>query len=353
MKIKLLPKDEKLQGKRLLIRLDLNVPLKKKHIVDDYKIQAVIPTLRRLRRLSSIIIMTHIGDPIVRDEYEVSPALSVAPIASRVRKLLGGRVFVASGTLSELQYQSQCLRTGDIMFLENIRFWSGETKNNLSFARKLGLLGDIYINDAFAVSHRAHASVSAIKKCLPSYAGPLLAQEVTQLLRVGKGAKPLVVIFGGAKIKSKLPLIKAFLPLAWAILVGGDLANDLMASRHGLPKNKVLIPQLSRLRRLADIDDATIAAYEEVIAHAKTIFWNGPMGIFENKNSRRGTERIVTAIAAAHARGAFTVAGGGETIEAIRFFKRTKAFSWISTGGGASLSFLSNTPMPGLKGIIT
>lgn len=352
MKITLLPKDEKLRGKRLLIRLDLNVPLKKGRIVDDYKIQAVIPTLRRLRRISPIIIMTHIGDPVVQGEYQETSSFSVKPVARRLQKLIGGRVFVASGTLAELQCQAQALRKGEIMFLENIRFWASEVKNNLSFARNLALLGDVYINDAFAVSHRAHASVSAIQKYLPSYAGPLLAQEVTQLSRVIKGAKPLVVIFGGAKIKSKLPLIKTFLPFAWAILVGGDLANDLMVNRHGLPENKVLIPQLSKPRRLTDIDAATIAAFEEVIVRAKTIFWNGPMGIFENKNSRRGTERIAAAIATAHAGGAFTVAGGGETIEAIHFFKRAKAFSWVSTGGGASLSFLSKTPMPGLKGII-
>lgn len=339
--------------KRILLRLDLNVPISKGRIKDDYKIIAALPTIKRFSR-QPLVIMTHLGEPVAKKDYQFTKKLSVVPIAQRLEKLLKRPVRVIGGDLAKINTAAQALQAGEILMLENMRFYKGETVNNTVFAKVLASLGDIYINDAFAVSHRKHASVSAVTKYMPAYAGPLLEQEVHQLEKIRTGRRPLVVIFGGAKISGqygKLKFIRSFEKIADTILVGGDLANDLMSDRHGLSKKKVLLPEATSPRRLKDLDPETIHAYTSIIKEAKTIFWNGPMGIFEQVDYAAGTAAIIKAVAAAKKKGALTMAGGGETAEAIDFFRGRKAFSWISTGGGATLAYLAGEAMPGLEGI--
>ncbi len=340
--------------RRILLRLDLNVPLKNGRIKDDYKIIAALPTIKKLSR-SPLVIMTHIGEPTVRGDYEFHKAFSVAPIARYLSKVLERKVRVLGGDWATMKTVIDSLKPGDIVMLENLRFYAGEVSNNSKFARQLASLGDMYVNDAFAVCHRPHASVSAITKYMPVYAGPFLGKEIMELDKIKKGRPPFIVIFGGAKISGqfgKLVFIKSFLNIATKILVGGDLANDLMQNRRGLPDSKVLLPMVSKTERLRDIDAETIARYAAIIKEAKTIFWNGPVGIFEKPATMRGTREIIKAIGTARKHGALTVAGGGETVQAIDFFKGRHAFSWISTGGGATLAYLGGEKMPGLSGLM-
>jgi phosphoglycerate kinase len=243
----------------------------------------------------------------------------------------------------------------------------------------------MYINDAFSVSHRSHASVSAITKYIPSYAGPLLQQEIKNLNKVSHESS-LVVILGGVKISSKLPLIKKLLPRASAIIMGGGLANTLLKVRgknigaslydansltaaKRLTSKKIMLPidvvvqngkkitiksisQVQTKEKILDLGPMTLLKYDAVIAKAKNIIWNGPIGLFENKNFQKGTKQIIQSIQKAHRKKSFSLAGGGETVEAIRRLKAEDSFSWVSTGGGASLTFLSGEPMPGLKNLI-
>ncbi len=377
-------------SRTVLLRLDLNVPLRNGRIVDDYKIQAALPTVQKLSS-SPVIILTHLGEPTVQGEYEATDELSLAPIARRLANLTGRPVRLASGSWDELEAYAATLRPGDIMLLENLRFWKGETANSRSFARHLARLGEAYVNDAFAVSHRRHASVAAIKNYLPSYAGPELRLEFAKLTRVKRGRRPLVVVMGGAKISSKLPLIKRFLPGASQVLVGGALANDLLrargvsigASYHEkgkpaagssvrskkiiLPEDAIVVdtrgdrkrqPRICRIKDVAaheaivDIGPETCRIFSEILSGAQTIIWNGPMGTFEKSFARKGTKAIVVALVAARQRGAAIAAGGGETVEAIALFRKTDSIDWELTGGGASLAFLSGENLPGLAGLL-
>lgn len=372
-----------LANKRILLRLDLNVPLRSGRISDDYKIRQALPSIKHFRRCP-LVILSHLGEPEPAGDYQFFPALSLGPIARRLADLLGRPVTLVSGSWAEIGACAAALKAGDIMLVENLRFWAGETANDRRFARQLAALGDIYVNDAFAVSHRRHASVSAIKNCLPSYAGPGLAAECSQLAAVRDSRGRLVVVMGGAKISTKLPLIKKFLPAAQCLLIGGGLANGLLSVRGTaigrsffdasavglpglarspkivLPTDAVLLKGKSKRWRIApvsgiapdeaivDIGPATGRAYAAVIAKADRIIWNGPMGVFEKPFARGGTQAIIRALIAAHRRGALVTAGGGETAAAIAGFHRSGPFAWETTGGGASLAFLAGQPMPGL-----
>lgn len=384
IKIRSLPSKQQLRGQRLLLRLDLNVPLKGSKITDDFKIISALPTIRQLRT-SPLIIISHLGEPVNKgQQYKYQPSLSLQPVARRLKKFLGGHIFITSGSWNDLKKQAEKLRPGDIMLLENLRFWPGEIKNEKFFARQLASLATLYINDAFAVCHRDHASVSAITTFLPSYAGPLLEQEVKNLAKV-LDFRSLVVVLGGAKISSKLPLIKKLLPQASTIIMGGGLANTLLKVRgysigaslydapslraaRSLVSKKIIIPSdviieqgkkvsVQSITRVAsqdkiyDIGPVTAALYSSVIVKAKAVIWNGPLGLFENKKFQQGTKTILGAMRKAHAQGAFVLAGGGETVEAIRDTKFQNSFTWISTGGGATLSFLSGEVLPGLQAL--
>lgn len=380
-----MPSLKALKGKRILLRLDLNVPVSGSKITDDFKIISALPTIRQLRS-QPLIIISHRGDPKTNNgKYTYNSSYSLQPVVLRLKKYLGGNVSMAKGSWTELKKQSDLLQPGDIMVLENLRFWPGEVSNDTTFAQNLASLADIYVNDAFAVSHRSHASVSAITKYIHSYAGPLLQQEIKNLSKVFD-ERSLVVILGGAKISSKLPLIKKLLPRASAIIMGGGLANTLLKV-HGkaigaslydvkslsdakrLKSKKIILPidvivqngnkiitrsisEVQAKEKILDLGPKTLLKYDEVISKAKNIIWNGPMGLFENKNFQNGTKEIIKSIQKAHRKNSFSLAGGGETVEAIRTLKAERSFNWVSTGGGASLTFLSGESMPGLKSLI-
>lgn len=382
MRLRTLPLLSTLRGQRLLLRLDLNVPCKGLHVKDDYKIISALPTIKKLRSLP-LIIMSHRGEPITNGKrYNFNNAYSLAPVVQRLKKYAGGRVFLATGSWTEIQKQAAALKPGEIMVLENLRFWSGEIKNNIAFARDLASLATVYVNDAFAVSHRRHASIVAITRFLPSYAGPLLEAEINHLSKVGK-SRSMVVVFGGAKISDKLPLIKKFLPRAKAILVGGGIANALLKARgyevgtsfyeikslaaakrllspkiiipedvivqRGRQVRTVLVKEVQKNEAIFDIGPRTSQLYSNYLRSAKTIVWNGPLGLFESPAFTEGTKVVAIAISQATKKGAFSIVGGGETVEAVRKIKLTHPLSWISTGGGATLHFLSGKTLPGLN----
>lgn len=391
MKIQSLNSVKNLSGKKILLRVDFNVPLEAGKIKDDYKIVSGLDTIRTLSdKGASLIILTHLGDP----GGKIKADLSTAPLAARLKKLLQKPVkFVAdiSGPLAVKEAVK--MRPGEIIFLENVRFAAGELKNDKKFAKSLAALADIYVNDAFAVSHRAQASVSAIKSFLPSYAGLLLEKEIKALQRALKPKKPLVAVMGGAKISTKAPIIKNIYPAANKILLGGGLANSFL-KYHGYEIGRSLYDQesLKVIKRLMvgkakdkkiilpvdvvvkistgkvkakavgdvgkqdiilDIGPKTVELYAGLIKSAKTIIWNGPMGKFEEARFRSGTISVARVIASHSSGRAYGLAGGGETVEALKLSGMMEYVDWVSTAGGAMLAYLSKDKMPGLTKIIS
>lgn len=372
-------------NQRYLLRLDLNVPLSGTKIRNDYKLREALSTLRLLRSVP-VVIMTHLGEPIQSKHYSFQSRYSVTPIVRYLAKKFPGKVKKATGSWSAIKKQAKQLRAGEILILENLRFWPGEVTNDSVFANHLASLGNIYINDAFAVSHRAHASVSAITACLPSYAGPHLIQEVRHLEKVFT-KKHITLVLGGAKISTKLPVITHLLPNSQYILIGGAIANTILKARRyevgislynskelrlarTLRSHKIIIPtdaivsdgrktrvvsvkNILKTEKIIDIGPQTIEQYKKIILKSKAMVWNGPLGIIENSQGCEGTKSIVAALASATDKGAFSVSGGGETIEALEMFNKKKAMSWVSTGGGASLVLLSGKMLPGIKGLIS
>jgi phosphoglycerate kinase len=385
---------KKIAGKKVLLRADFNVPLKDGKIKDDYKIMAEMPTIRFLIRYKcKVIIATHLGRPDGRDNV-----YSVKPIAKRLSELLGKNVkFVGDSIGLEAGTEISKMDKGDVILLENLRFYKEEKKNNKKFAKELVYPADIYVNDAFGASHREHASVCAIKKYKPSYAGLLLEKEIINLKKILRPKKPLVAVIGGAKIETKLPLLKKIRGTANQILVGGALANNfLYALKYEVGRSlmdkksmaltkkiismykmigikKFILPvdvvvgsrkdgagkaavkkvdKVSNNDIIFDIGPETIKLYSKYIKGAKTIAWNGPMGKFESERFRHGTLSIARVIASRSSGKAYGVVGGGETIEALRMTKMLDYVDWVSTGGGAMLSFLGGEKMPGLEGII-
>lgn len=385
MNIKSIRKVKNLVGKRVLLRADFNVPIENGQIKDEYKLIQGLPTIRLLLRHNCrIIIITHLGKP----GGEKNKNFSVKPIAARLSRifhkdikfideLIGLKAGTAAGNMEN----------GEIIMLENLRFEPGEEENSKKFARELAKYADIYINDAFGVSHRKHASLSAIKNYLPSYAGLLLEKEVLNLEKAKRPAKPLVLIIGGAKIKTKIHLIKGFKDKAYRILLGGALANNFLKAR-GLETGKSLIDEESlrfarafradnmllpldavvsdadgkpRVRSvnkietgdvILDVGPKTIRFYASFIKRAATLIWNGPMGKFEDKHYKHGTLAIARLVASRSTGKAFGVVGGGETVEALKMTKMMDDVDFVSTGGGATLSYLGGEKMPGLKGIV-
>jgi len=377
MKIKSIKSIKNLKNKTVLVRCDFDVPLKKEtrdkrqetRITDDSRLRAAVPTIKYLlAKGAKVVLMGHLGRPGGKFVKE----MSLSPVKNRLEKLLGEKIGFISGEIPSLATLAR--NDGQLIMLENLRFNPGEEKNDAKFAKKLASLGDIYINEAFAVSHRSAASVDAIKKFLPSYAGLNLEQEILHLSAVlSKPQKPLVAIVGGAKIETKLPVIKQFMKTADYILVGGGVANDFLKVRgidikkslvdekylreaKKILKNqkKIIIPVdwKEKDERILDIGPKTIKVYSEIIKKAKTIVWNGPMGYFEDKKFAVGTERIARAILNSKS---LAVIGGGETGEAIEKMKNEKLKmknKFISTGGGAMLEYLGGKKLPGLNKII-
>lgn len=386
MKLKLLTDDlNYLSGKTVLLRLDLNVPLYLGKITDDYKLRLALPTIKLLHRAGcKIIIVTHWGEPPLATSKKIIKQWSVKPIAHWLSKNLSLPVKLLPLTWKEINLAVRQTKTKDILMMENIRLFKGEVNNSQVLAFKLASLAKVYVNDAFAVAHRSHASVDRIKNYLPALAGPLLAAELNNLTQASQGKKPLVLIMGGAKLSTKLPLLKKMSPLASVILVGGGLANTVLQARgqtvgrslvdtKGLVSFKklnlknIICPvdvavayqgrrlnkKLADLRTndiILDLGPKTMELYEHYLKSARTVIWNGPLGVFEKKNFAFSTKRLISILSRITKRGTFTLVGGGETVATLK--KNSRSFSWVSTGGGATLAFLSGDKLPGLKKII-
>ncbi|MDP3947545.1 MAG: phosphoglycerate kinase [bacterium] len=337
-----------------LLRLDFNTE-------DDWRMRATLPTVRLLTaRARAVLVLSHRGRPEVRDHK-----LSLRRDAACLARLLGKPVYFAQ-TITKARRKLLELPTGSVLVLENLRFEKGEEKNDRAFARRLASLGNYFVNDAFPVSHRANASVSAITEFLPSYGGLSMKQEIKNLSRVmRKPKRPLVMIFGGAKISDKLAVFVRFRDAADRFLVGGALANTLLAFR-GMDVKDSLVEEVPRTlrailrypnvylpddfawhgRKIFDIGPRTAARFAKEIAKARTVVWNGPVGVFEKSVYAGGTKAVGAAIA--RNRKAYTVVGGGETVAALKRFGLDKRISFISTGGGAMLEFLSGKKLPGI-----
>lgn len=366
---------ESLKGKRVLVRVDFNVPILNNKVVDDFRIQKALPTINFLAKKGAIVILiSHAGE-------DGTQSLDI--IAKVLKKYVDNSTFIKSTILSdETEELVKKLKPGSVTLLENIRREVGEKKNDVSFARGLSRLGDIYVNDAFSVSHRVHASVVSVAKFLPSFAGLQLIDEVKHLSVVSEDPKhPFLFILGGAKFETKLPLIKKYLPTADSLFIGGALSNQVFVEQgyevglslveqknYNLPKlvknPKIILPidllvsenkkthftkpnNITKNEHIFDIGPETIKKLEEEISKAKLILWNGPLGKLE-EGFDAGTKALLKAIAASRAT---SVIGGGDTVEIISKLKMEKDFTFVSTGGGATLEFLAKGTLPGIKAL--
>jgi 3-phosphoglycerate kinase len=401
---------KKYKSRRVLLRLDLNESLDKRgKLLDDYRLQSVIPTIQQLQKNhNKIVIVSHMGRP----DGKISKSLSLEPIAKRLAEILNVKFVVADKELPTYPVAHLVLFTGDItdskvnqmiaedksnniILLENIRFYPEEEQNDSSFAKLLSGLGDFFVNDCFAVDHRKAASISAITKFLPSLAGPLLSKEILALdhLVSGKIKQPFVLLMGGVKISDKAQTLKNLGKHADQILIGGGLANlflavqgynvdakkfdkaDLVLTKQILTnfKNKIVLPKdvvveskekvrstkilhkvVSDLKisdLVYDIGPKTILEYSKILREAKTICWNGPLGFFEQPAFKTGTMAIAKVIGAVGKRKAYTVVGGGETVAAVRQSGQEEYFDHVSTGGGAMLEYLAGNKLPGIEAL--
>ena len=367
--------DVDVEGKRVLVRVDFNVPLDGgQNITDDARIRAALPTLKELRSKGArLVLAAHLGRPKDRE-----PELSLRPAAERLSDLLGEDVRLAD----DLDH----VPDGDVVMLENVRYEQGETKNDPELAKRYAALADVYVNDAFGAAHRAHASTEAVAHLLPSAAGRLLEREVSTLRGILDDPKrPLVAVVGGAKVTDKIGVLEAFLERADAILVGGAMCfpffaaqghdiGDSLCEEAGVEparklagQDKIALPEDlvagrefkadTERRELdgvdvpdgwmgLDVGAATAERYAAVIAEAGTVFWNGPMGAFELEPFAAGTRRVAEAIAAAPGT---TVVGGGDSAAALAHFGLADEVDHLSTGGGASLELVEGKPLPGVE----
>ncbi len=371
------------KGMSVIVRADCDTAPVRGRIRDDFRLRALLPTLHLLTRQGARIrIIGHRGRPGGTPDR----AMSVAPVGRFLARALGRRVALVADPFlpgAPEKYRER----GDVLLLENLRFWPGEEKNDPAFAQALAAWGEIYVNDAFAVCHRAHASMVGLPRLLPAYAGIRLTEEIAALERVVKNpARPLIAVVGGAKIETKLSLIRRFLKDADSVLVGGALANTLFAAGGknigkslaekeardalSLLKNKKLIlpsdvltadaleagaAQYVRLADnvragdyIVDIGPASRRLFAAIISEAKTIVWNGPMGFAEVSAYANGTKSIACAMAENHG---FTVVGGGDTVAVLSRYHLAVGFSHISTGGGAMLAFLAGEKLPGIEAL--
>ncbi|TSC55343.1 MAG: phosphoglycerate kinase [Parcubacteria group bacterium Gr01-1014_18] len=387
-------KDIEVRGKRVLLRADMNVSIDPKNgqILSDFRICSALPTIRFLiDNGASVVLATHFGRP----EGKKDPKYSVKFLIPVLEKLLEKKVHFASDCIGdEARGSAEKLKDGEVLLLENLRFHPGEEKNDEAFAKSLAKLADIYVNEAFSVCHRSHASVDAITKLLPSYAGLLLSREVEHLTRIKDHSEsPFVLIVGGAKISDKIETIEALGKKADSILIGGALANTFLAAK-GVPigaslfqkeeldlakmlmekfcgklwtpidgavwkciGEKICVSEEVRNSNLLDLDprekiydlgSGTIEKYSLKLSHAKTVFWAGPMGFFEKKPFEKGTFAIIEAIVSGDA---FSVAGGGETVTAVGWSGHMDDFSFVSSGGSAALEFVAGNRLPGLEAL--
>jgi phosphoglycerate kinase len=312
-------REAQVEGKRVLVRVDFNVPIKDGRVADDTRIQAALPTLGLLheRGAAAIVLLAHLGRP----EGKAVESLRLAPVEARLKEL------------TNVPFEMH----------ENLRFDAREEENDEGFAKELAALGDVYVNEAFADSHRAHASIVGIPRFLPGYAGLRFEEEVSRLSQALEPPPGAVAIIGGAKIETKAPLIEKFAAIYSQVLVGGAVANEYTAHIRN-----VLLPQdgVRDKAHVADIGPRTCAAWADIIAHAPFVVWNGPMGMYEEAEFTAGTDAIAKAIIDSKA---VAIIGGGDTEAAISKFALDPARIFISTGGGAMLDFLIEGTLPGIE----
>jgi phosphoglycerate kinase len=394
-------RDAPVKGRRVLVRVDFNVPLANhapgreaeevgRHVADDTRIRAALPTIELLReRGAALILMSHLGRP----KGEPDPALSLAPVVKRLGELLGTEVKLAPGVIEgDVDLTCGALGPGDVLMLENVRFEAGETKNDPHLAESLSQLGDVYVNDAFGASHRAHASTAGVADYLPAYAGLLLEREVSELTKVVESPeRPLIVVLGGAKVSDKVGVIDRFLEVADKILIGGamcfgffkaqripvgdSLAEGEDEAKEALERAKqsdceLMLPvDLALGREFSDdterkasdgvevpdgwmgldIGPRSAEIYADAVKQAGTVLWNGPMGAFELEPFAAGTRVVAEAVAEAPGT---TVVGGGDSVAALNQFGLEDRVDWVSTGGGASLELLEGKKLPGVEALL-
>ena len=385
-------KDVALQGKRVLCRCDFNVPLKAGEITSDKRIVAALPTIRYLiDHGAKVILCSHMGKP----KGEFKPELSLAVVAKRLSELLGQPVKMAKDVVGpDAKALAASLRDGEVMLLENTRFMPGETKNDPALSKELASLADIFVNDAFGTAHRAHASTAGVAAYLPSYAGYLMEREVATLTgMLDEPRRPFVAILGGSKVSDKIKVIDALLEKADTLIIGGGMcftflaaqgksvgtslmeadwverAGDMMkkAADRGvsllLPVDVVCADAFANDANLAtvsvdeipddmmglDIGPETAELYAEAIGMAKSVFWNGPMGVFEMPSFEAGTRAVAEAVAANEE--ADTIIGGGDSVAAVNQFDLADKMTFISTGGGASMELVQGEALPGVEAL--
>lgn len=377
-----------IDGKKVLIRVDFNTPIKDGKVSDNTRIKAALPTIKYLEENgATLIVMSHLGRP----KGEKNMEFSLSPVRDEFEKLLGKKVILASDVIGDgVKKEIASLKKGDILLLENVRFYKEEEKNDSAFAKELASFGDIYVNDAFGTAHRAHASTEGVAHFLPSYAGFLIEKEVKFMAPLLENpAHPFVAIIGGSKVSSKISVLESLSKTCDAIVIGGGMAYTfLKVEGHSVGKSlveedyfdtaknflesakkrnvKVVLPLdhicASEFKEDAtpeyidgvdipenlmglDIGKKTVDAIKATLKDAATICWNGPMGVFEFDAFAKGTEEIAKALAESKAT---TVVGGGDSVAAINKFGLASKISHVSTGGGASLEFLEGKALPGI-----
>jgi phosphoglycerate kinase len=374
-----------LRGRRVLVREDLNVPLQGGAIGDDTRVRAAVPTLRDLaQRGARVVVMSHLGRPKGR----AVPELSLRPVAERLAELLGRPVAFAADCVGPAAAEAvERLRDGQVLLLENVRFHPGDEANDPEFGRDLAMHGDVFVNDAFAASHRAHASVVGVARHLPAYAGLLMLAELTALHRaLDEPRRPLVAIVGGAKISTKAGVLRHLLPRVDALLVGGAMANtffkaegrevgaslveddaldtarevehdgagklelpvDAVCARAAEPGQETVVRPVDALEpgwMVLDVGPGTVDRFGERLRGAGTVVWNGPVGVFEIPEFGGGTRAVGEAVAAS---GAYSLVGGGDTAAAVEKLGLAGRFSHVSTGGGATLEYMEGRELPGI-----
>lgn len=363
-----------LKGKVVLVRVDFNVPLKDGKVMDDSRIQAALPTIRfLLRTAGKVVLCSHLGRP----GGKVVKGLRMDPVAVVLERLVKRKVLKLDDCIGRKEAIENAAQK--LVLLENLRFHEGEEANSRAFARQLAAQADVFVNDAFAVCHRRHASVVGVPKFLPSFPGFLLEREVRELSRLDNPVSPYVAVLGGAKVSSKIGAIRSLLKRADSVLVGGAMALTFIGSlgfdvgksrvekdkydvaRRLIKSRRIILPvdfvcddkkvydwdSLPGSGKALDIGPESSRIFSEIILKSNTVFWNGPVGVFEESPFQKGTRMIAKAVSSCKG---FTVVGGGDTLSAIHKF-RVVGFSHVSTGGGASLEFVEGKALPGIRAL--
>ena len=382
-----------LKDKKVLLRVDLNVPIKNGTITETSRIEKIIPTIKLLvQKQAKIIILSHIGRP----KGKIVKGMSLEPISKKLASLLNREVLFDNNLIDENTISKvNNIQSGSIMMLENVRYNEGEESNDQKFSKKLSKLGHIYINDAFSCSHRAHASVEGITKYLPSYFGLQITEEINALKKItSEIKKPVSLIIGGSKISTKIKIINNLIKKFNNIIIVGGMANTMLkhtginvgksiceyecgplikeikenSKKYNceiiLPKDVIVseslngsgkeknINEIDENEMVLDIGSKTISSIEKVINNSETVLWNGPAGYFENPNFQNGTKKILELISQkTNNDKIFSVAGGGETVAAINKFKKFDSFTFVSTAGGAFLEYLEGKTLPAIKAL--